>query len=236
MFQSQASCYPNGGKVVKHGYHPVLGHVRCSLTPRRRSLRRTFYVGGGRSYPPQNAISIVEEDSAEAFELGPGFFERYLRVPEDVDRQVLLVGHAVLAGDGVRVLDVVEHRFEPFAGDTDGDDDLARTTPRSPDVVVIVTADDPREEVFRAEEIEGPGLPEVTGEDAASCLLRRREVAIDPGNGLYHVFPTLPVGEGLRDLRRSEGFRIYTGVALDGAGDLGEGVHGQHRHHRQRCD
>jgi hypothetical protein len=60
-----------------------------------------------------------------ALELGPGFLERHLWVPGDVDWQVVLVRHAVLAGHHVLLLDVVEHRFESFEGNADGDDHRA---------------------------------------------------------------------------------------------------------------
>src|SRR5215204_7039599 len=100
-------------------------------------------------------------------ELWPGFFEGKLRVPGDVDWQVVLLWHAVLALDSIRLLDAAENLLELLERDARGDHDRPRATSWSPEVEIVVPADDLREPIPRTEEVEGPGLAEVAGEDAA---------------------------------------------------------------------
>src|SRR5215211_6868684 len=125
--------------------------------------------------------------------LRPYLLEGDFGVPSYVHREVVLVRHTVLAVDRVRLLNVLERRFETAKGNTNGDNYLAGTVPGSPEVVVVVPADGLGKIVPWAEEINGPGLSVVAGEDAAFGPLFHREILVDPGNGCHHVLPAEPV-------------------------------------------
>src|ERR687893_1027512 len=152
--------------------------------------------------------------------LRPYLLEGGLRASHDVYREIVLVRHAVLAINGIRLLDVLEHPFKTVKGNTDGDNHPAGTVPGSPDVVVVVSADGLREVVSWAEEIDSPSLSVVAGVDAAFRLLFRRKIAIDTGYGRYHCLPAEPVGELLRKLPYFPGFHLHPGVSAGRTRDL----------------
>src|SRR5919112_204689 len=89
--------------------------------------------------------------------------------------------------------------------DAHGDHDLPRAISWSPEVEIVVPADDLREPVPRTEEVEGPSLTEVAGEDAALLPFVLGEGVVDAGDGFGQILPALSEGEGLRYLRRFAG-------------------------------
>src|SRR5215212_10116053 len=123
----------------------------------------------------------------------PRFFERQLRVATDVDRQVVLVGHAVVAPHRAGPFDPAEHAFELFTRNAHGYEGFSTAAPRSPQVVGVVAADGLRQAVPRAEEVYGPGLAVVAGEHAGLGTLLRREPVVDAGDGVGHALPAEPV-------------------------------------------
>src|ERR687889_10160 len=103
-------------------------------------LRATRCIGR----PPKRGLQdarIRGECLVVLLELRPGFLEGELRVPGDVDRQVVLLWHAVLALDGARLLDAAEDLLEPLKRDAHGDHNLPRALSRSPEIVAVVPAD-----------------------------------------------------------------------------------------------
>src|SRR5215217_6028589 len=159
---------------------------------------------------------VTDPGSVVMLNLRPYLLERRFRVSSHIYWKVIFVRHAVLAVARIYLLDVIEHRFETAKGNTDGDNHLAGTIPGSPDVVVVVSADGLRKVVLRAEEIDGPSLAVVAGEDTAFGPLFRRKIAVDIGYGRYHWLPAEPVGELLRELPYLSGFHFHPGVSSGG--------------------
>jgi hypothetical protein len=163
---------------------------------------------------------VTDPSSIVMLNLRPYLLERCLRVSSYIYWKVVFVGHAVIAVVRIHLLDVIEYRFETAKGNTDGDNHLAGTIPGSPDVVVVVSADGLRKVVLRAEEIDGPSLSVVAGEDAAFGPLFRRKIVVDTGYGRYHCLPTEPVGELLRELAHFSAFHLHPGVSAGRTRDL----------------
>src|SRR5580765_798280 len=91
---------------------------------------------------------------------GPVLGDRVLQPAAEVDRPVLL-GHA----PGMEVLARLLHRTAVVLHSSEAplkpDQSLRFRLRRSPEVVVLVSADRPRKAVFRAEEVERARLPVV---------------------------------------------------------------------------
>src|SRR5918997_142237 len=154
-----------------------------------------------------------EQSSIVMLNLRPYLLERRLRVSSHIYWKVVFVGHAVFAVVRIHLLDVIEHHFETAKGNTDGDNHPAGTIPGSPDIVVVVPADGLGKVVLRAEEIDGPSLSVVAGDDAAFGPLFRRRIMVDIGYGRSHCLPAEPVGELLRELAPFPGFYLHPGVS-----------------------
>jgi hypothetical protein len=92
-------------------------------------------------------------------DLRPELLERRSGLTGDIYRLIILVPHAVLAPDLTLLLDLTEDRLQISVRNADGDDDLARAVPGSPDVVAVVAADGFGEPVLLAEEVYGPASP-----------------------------------------------------------------------------
>src|SRR5215213_7427679 len=150
-------------------------------------------------------------------EAGPGLFEGHLRVPADVHGQVVLIGHAVPAPDGIGLLDFSEDPSQRLCGSPDAYDDLAGAVPRTPDVVAVVTADRPGEPVSRPEEVDGARLPVVAGEDAGSISLLRGQLLVDPVYSGDEALPAEPVGEVLGKLSDLACLDLHPGISAGGA-------------------
>src|SRR5215207_8198977 len=163
---------------------------------------------------------VTKPGSIEMLNLRPYLLESRLRVSSHIYWKVIFVGHAVLAVARIYLLDIIEHCFETAKGNTNGDNHLAGTVPGSPDIVVVVPANGLRKVVLRAEEINGPSLSVVAGEDAAFGPLFRRKIVVDTSDGRYHCLPAEPVGELLRELAHFPGFHLYPGVSAGCTRDL----------------
>src|SRR5919199_6321988 len=165
--------------------------------------------------------------------LWPYLLEGHLRVSSDIYWKVIFVWHAVLAVARIHLLDLLKHRLETAKGNTDGDNHLIATVPRSPDVVVVVSAYGLGKVVLRAEEIYRPGFPIIAGKDAAFGPLFRRKIPVDTGYRCYHILPAKPVGELLRELARFPGFHLYPGVSSGCTHDLRQRFRRQCRNRHQ---
>src|SRR5829696_8168758 len=152
-------------------------------------------------------------DSVVVLQVRPRLFERQLRVSTDVDRQVVLVGHAVAAPHRTGPFDAAEHALEAFPRNAHGHNGFSAAAPRSPQVVAVVAAYGLRQTVLRAKEVYGSGLAVVAGEHASLGTFLRREPVVDAGDGFGHVLPAEPVGQGLRQLRNLARLHLYAGVA-----------------------
>src|SRR5215212_4531899 len=203
-----------------------------SSLPIPSKLTSLFYAPG-REYPAMAAGSVV------VLKLRPGFFERHLRVAADVDGEVVLVRHAVLAPHRIRLFDVAEHGLEEFGREADADHDLPGATSWSPQIIVVVAADGFGKTVPGAVEVHGRGLAVVAGEDAGFGLLLRRQPVAYPGDGPHHVLPTQPVGEVQRELvdLGAPARPLYPEVhAGEGVVDLRHRLDGERRHRGEHRD
>src|SRR5215207_5465066 len=176
---------------------------------------------------------VTDPGSIVMLNLRPYLLESRLGVSSHIYWKVIFVGHAVLALASIYLLDIIEHRFETAKGNTDGDNHLASTVPGSPDVVVVVPANGLGKVVLRAEELDGPSLSVVAGEDAAFGSLFRRKIPVDAGYGRYHCLPAEPVGELLRELAHFPAFHLHSGVSAGRTRDLHQRFHGQCRYRNQ---
>src|SRR6266852_9766032 len=114
--------------------------------------------------------------------LWPDHREWCLRLPQDQDRSLILIGHTLIAGrpGGQR------HRAEPPRGvlgsNIDRDDDLAGTPLRSPDIEGVVSADRRGQMIAPTELHERTSLAIIFGKDAGHPLLIQWQAVIHLSN------------------------------------------------------
>ena len=143
-------------------------------------------------------IGAVARQLNVLFKLRPVLHDRALAAATEIDVAVL-IGHGVRVvhhpGNLHRVV-VLAHLFERRA--VDHDHHLAGFAVRSPDPVVIVTADGEGQATARAKKVDGASFAIVRAEDACARAVRRRKRVVDARHIVDHLAPAEAVGIELR--------------------------------------
>src|SRR5258707_4753762 len=99
------------------------------------------------------------------------------------------VWHGVGMIDACHLLDAGETRLEVLLLSGHDDDTFAGVSTRSPEEVILMSADGRRQAVFRTEQVDGSGLSVILAEDRGFGTDFRREIVIDARDGGRHLLP-----------------------------------------------
>jgi hypothetical protein len=118
------------------------------------------------------------------------------RFRSHIHRPFVLLRYAAAAGDDRGPLDASVDLPNVVSGNPDGDHDLPRAAPRSPQMVVVMPAYGRWKVVSATQEVERAGLPVVGGEDAGRAPLFGGKTVVGVRHGARHILPPKPVPEG----------------------------------------